>query len=906
MVRSEHQRWDVHVPCRSSLAFVVLISLTLTGVSNAGRRLYNNIRLPDAWPPQITELTLDPITPPYLDSRPEVIPIDIGRQLFVDNFLIQQTTLTRTYHKAQYYPGNPIVMPDRSWERVGTDKWGNPAPSAMVYSDGVWYDPKDGLFKMWYMGGYVSSTCYATSTDGIHWSKPSLDVVEGTNIVLPERRDSETVWLDLEERNPSRRYKMFRFTKSPRRGLALHFSPDGVHWGDPVVWAGPTGDRTTAFYNPFRKVWVYSLRGWGDLEGEERRFRRYREHRDVVAGAQWSSMDDPPLWTCADRLDPPRADLNVQPQLYNLDAVPYESLMLGLFTIWRGQPEDRAKPNEVTVAFSRDGFYWHRPVREAFIPVSENQGDWNWANVQSAGGGCLVVGDQLYFYVSARAGVPGSKSSGECTTGLAVLRRDGFASMDADPGGGTLTTRAVLFRGKHLFVNADVDTGELKVEVLDESGKVIAPFSLDNCIPVGADKTKQPVRWAGVKDLSALAGRAVKFRFHLTDGRLYSFWVSPEHTGQSHGYVAAGGPGFAGPTDGWAYPAPAKSTTPFGTLGGSSSEANGANIQDQVVGESLDAHGFRCPFAWEDEVMTKLPLPAGHTQGEAREINSTGQVVGWSRSGDDRTTSRAVLWEKNGRGKWQVTDISGDVRSTTRAINGSGQVVGMAYVDWSTYHAHLWERNAGGGWVASDLHSGAGHSWAFDINDIGEVVGEWNNRPALWQRSSADTWEMTGLGTLGGSTGSARAINDAGQIVGQAETDGGEIHAFLWTEQEGMEDLGTLGGTASCALDINSLGQVVGWSELAGDAITHAFIYDPIAAVMVDLNNLLPESCDWELIEATGINDAGHVVGYGNIEGEYRGFLITFVPEPATMALLAFGCGLCFPVRRRGQLGRAR
>ena len=82
----------------------------------------------------------------------------------------------------------------------------------------------------------------------------------------------------------------------------------------------------------------------------------------------------------------------------------YESLLLGLFDIWRGQPKDRAKPNEVCVGFSRDGFHWHRPDRRAFIPVSEKQGDWNWGNVQSAGGGCLVVGDQLYFYVSAPEG----------------------------------------------------------------------------------------------------------------------------------------------------------------------------------------------------------------------------------------------------------------------------------------------------------------------------------------------------------------------------------------------------------------------------------------------------------------------------------------------------------------------
>jgi hypothetical protein len=39
-------------------------------------------------------------------------------------------------------------------------------------------------------------------------------------------------------------------------------------------------------------------------------------------------------------------------------------------------------------------------------------------------------------------------------------------------------------------------------------------------------------------------GKPVKFRFYLTNGKLYSFWISPNKYGASHGYVAAGGPGF--------------------------------------------------------------------------------------------------------------------------------------------------------------------------------------------------------------------------------------------------------------------------------------------------------------------------------------------------------------------------
>jgi hypothetical protein len=196
----------------------------------------------------------------------------------------------------------------------------------------------------------------------------------------------------------------------------------------------------------------------------------------------------------------------------------------------------------VLLGFSRDGWSWYRPGRRPFCGVSENENDWNYGNVQSAVGACLVMGDVLYFYVSGRSKIGG-------VMGLATLRRDGFASMDAAAEIGTLTTRPVRFKGKYLFANVDCPRGELRVEVLDEKGRVIAPFSLDQCTAISANKTLQAVAWAGAQDLSKLAGKTVRFRFHLRNGKLYAFWVSPETSGASHGYVGAGGPGYDGPTD---------------------------------------------------------------------------------------------------------------------------------------------------------------------------------------------------------------------------------------------------------------------------------------------------------------------------------------------------------------------
>ena len=121
--------------------------------------------------------------------------------------------------------------------------------------------------------------------------------------------------------------------------------------------------------------------------------------------------------------------------------------------------------------------------------------------------------------------------------------------MKAGEEDGTLTTRPVRFSGKYLFVNADADEGELWVEVLDEAGEVVPGFSRDECETVTGDSTLQAVTWKGGGDLLALAGRPVRFRFYLRSAELYAFWVSPDASGASYGYVAAGGPGFTETTD---------------------------------------------------------------------------------------------------------------------------------------------------------------------------------------------------------------------------------------------------------------------------------------------------------------------------------------------------------------------
>lgn len=526
----------------------------LVGVKKTVEVLPNGIQLPAVWPPRDGDVnSAEPMAVPYLQNPPKVIPINVGRQLFVDDFLIEQTDLTRALHQARKHPANPVFKPETPQE-LAPNTWAEAGQAACHLSHGgVFFDPRDGVFKMFYMAGWRGALALATSKDLLHWERPELGIAGGNTLLPPGQHwagGDNSVWLDLNAKCPDERLK-FMVERRPDFINTLHTSAEGRIWSRGLVTTGKTDDYPSFFYNPFREVWVSSIK----LGGPRGRCRYYSENRDFLAGADISREV---YWCNADRLDAPDPAVGDPPQLYGMNAVAYESLLLGVFQIHLGPKNEVCakgqfpKTIDLKVGFSRDGFHWDRPDRRAFIAATRQDGDWDRAYLHGPTGVCLVVGDELWFPYSGFSGLAPNGKRGDYvggSIGMAVLRRDGFASMDAGEKPGTLTTRPVTFNGKQLFVNADCPRGELRVEILDEKNQVIAPFSAANCEPIAADKTKQVVRWKNGGDLSAVAGKLVKFRFHLTNGKLYAFWVSPDDSGASGGYVAAGGPEFNGVRD---------------------------------------------------------------------------------------------------------------------------------------------------------------------------------------------------------------------------------------------------------------------------------------------------------------------------------------------------------------------
>ena len=452
----------------------------------------------------------------------------------------------------------------------------------MLFDGGVWFDPKDELFKMWYAAGFRDGIAYATSKDGLHWERPALDVSPGENRVLPYQKGWElsgfSVVLDQFTHDPAQRFKMLAYHRYHDRfpgdkdeenpPAKMYISADGIHWGEPQMVKCFTGDNASMFFDPFRNYWVFSTRN--------------RAPSVLLAGAIGSNgkpvtvrarfrFDGPDflqtgltangakLWLKPDENDKADPEFKIDPELYKFGAVAYESIMLGATRMFYGPQNDvakelkRPKIIDIQLAYSRDGVNYPRPSRAAFIPCARQPGTWNRGYLHSANGVCCIVGDELWFYFGAWSG-QSQRPDAEYvmaggSVGLATLRRDGFASMDADAKGGTLTTEPVTFSGKFPFVNVAGSGGELRAEILDTDGKVIPPFSNENSVAISADTTKQRLAWKDAPDLSAFVGKPVRFRFHLTNAQLYAFWVSKSPDGASGGYGAAGGPGFGGPID---------------------------------------------------------------------------------------------------------------------------------------------------------------------------------------------------------------------------------------------------------------------------------------------------------------------------------------------------------------------
>ncbi len=450
------------------------------------------------------------------------------RQLFLDDYGISKIeNLERTMH--QPTKKGAVISRDRPWE---LDVQTRCVPA---------WDPTVERFKIWLIGG--GNTCYAESKDGIHWTKPMLrqKEFEGSlenNIVTVDpnlewgENAIKNVVFDPDDSDPSRRFKGLLGID----GRQPIVSPDGIHWKRLDVPALPSSDESNLSYDRQIGLFIATLK-WGGPYSRSQ--------------AIWVSKDFE-TWTClevlfhADELDqklgaenmrarladptlhhPPTIDpANCQVDVYNFGVFRYEGLYIGLPAMFHRNRSDKIMGDMgfhlVQLATSRDLTTWKRlGDRKTFIgPSTVASGAYDRTQIMPPSSP-LIQGDELWFYYTGcKYRMPPVGEINNCAVCLAVLRRDGFISLDAGETTGTLLTESFIAPDGNLFVNVDASGGDLRAEVLDKDGKVLAISA-----PMKGNQPRGKVRWLK-GNMATLKGEEVSIRFTFHNAAFYSYWIN--------------------------------------------------------------------------------------------------------------------------------------------------------------------------------------------------------------------------------------------------------------------------------------------------------------------------------------------------------------------------------------------
>ena len=482
-----------------------------------------------------------------------------AKQLFIDDHIIDSLGSAERVFKQAVKTG-PLLSASTAWETKRSLAY----PTVRRESADSW--------KMWYRAGTPSgerAICYATSEDGVSWTKPMLGIYPhnggNNNIVLIGSEtfvDTPSVFREDDA------YYLYCIEGDVR--YVVYHSPDGIHnWKKVdrglhanharIVNSGTHApashnyDICLGVYDPYEKDYIFHFK----VAHKEKLFgsndwqRKFCQHRYTGSLARIQDTPFPlvhPRHELADEADEALEPGTLRAENYGMGMYPQEDgSVIGfswLFSIYghnglvsAGGDGTRDGfwhygPINVLLVYSRDiDGPWQRPTRTPILPRGQT-GSWDGGMVhtantpvevpQSETGGAAT--DQVWMvYGGANHLHNRNPSSGERDHrfGIAKWRIDGFAALeDTDGREDTITSKPFRFRGNQLTLNAVVKPGgHIKVEVRSaETGSVLKCLS----DAITGDHQKHVVRWGGEDHIGDCAGKDVILEFRIKDAALYS------------------------------------------------------------------------------------------------------------------------------------------------------------------------------------------------------------------------------------------------------------------------------------------------------------------------------------------------------------------------------------------------
>ena len=465
-------------------------------------------------------------------------PLEIGsrRELFLDQYLIETLDHARLQLHEPRDEGT-VLRFDQLWEGIhcGYCTMMRDGAKMRVYYRGMPAGTVDGT------AGEV--TCVAESDDGIHWTRPNLNLFEtnGTkenNIVLagdPPFSHNFSPFIDTRpDCPPEQRYKALSGLDTS--GLIAYVSADGLHWTK--LQRKPVVPRRA----PFKFDWMFDSQNvafWS--ESEQKYICYFRVWNGVRTIARCESSDfvqwsDPALMSyVTDGQSSPTEELYTNqthpyfraPQLYVAIAarfVPGRQAIsdeeAAVLHVAEGYHKDLS---DAVLMTTRGGHVYDRTFLSSFIRPGIGARNWVSRTNYPALGILQTGPTEMSIYTN--------QDNAQPTAHLHryALRLDGFASVHADYNGGELLTKPLIFSGSRLDLNFSTSAvGSIRVEIQDTNGHPIPGFAAADCVEVIGNEINRTVSWKSGSEVSSLADKTVRLRFVMKDADLYAMRFASE------------------------------------------------------------------------------------------------------------------------------------------------------------------------------------------------------------------------------------------------------------------------------------------------------------------------------------------------------------------------------------------